>query len=692
MPNYIRVKQIDPGEFTGAVNTVIESQSFKINVDTATGLVLSNVGGVSISGANIDLVDSSLSISGNLNVGGTIQGNINLAVTNVIYNTGNQNISGIKNFYSRPTINGTGVLLSGEIFSNRIVYTTGNQIISGDKKFANRINFLNSNNDLIGYISGSNSNILSIFSNEYLNLDSAFGAEISLRDYLYFACPSTIEFDTTDSITFFNDGEIYAGGKNAYFKNLNATNTLNLNSIETSNYYDQPRILLGDAGILKSPGPEASLEYRSVLLGSNISDSTNGADVTKANAGSAAPFITLVASPAEYSNRNGVYIGNVTGINGNINKINYFMFIDMEEAGNTYGSVLIGTGASKRNQVSPIASGYRLQVNGNLLAYNIVYNTGNQNISGIKNFISKPTVNGTGVLLSGDSASRVNYLTATLNQTGTYYATSGYNNLYLKYNNTSTTEGITRVILPYESGSLGDILNIEWTNEGGPGGRTGDYFIINRLASDGSLSPNIPLKKDNYISFIRTPAGDNSGYAWHQIGAHETTLNSTINYSRNIFPTKENLYVTGQTISNLFTNTISDGLGRIDILSGKSVLIYGDQANISGQKSFQDLNYVRKTTAYNYVTGNFSFNNFYVNLINANSPRTGLLPVPTSGLNYYVKSLNTGVVLLSGISSGVKIDSFDYLNLYKNESVQLLGVNNPGYTGWITMALNEGLT
>lgn len=36
-------------------------------------------------------------------------------LNNIVYNTGNQNISGIKNFYSRPTVNGTGVLLIADL-------------------------------------------------------------------------------------------------------------------------------------------------------------------------------------------------------------------------------------------------------------------------------------------------------------------------------------------------------------------------------------------------------------------------------------------------------------------------------------------------------------------------------------------------------------------------------------------------
>jgi hypothetical protein len=38
-------------------------------------------------------------------------------ISNLVYTTGSQNISGAKNFYQRPTLNGTGFLLSGEEIS-----------------------------------------------------------------------------------------------------------------------------------------------------------------------------------------------------------------------------------------------------------------------------------------------------------------------------------------------------------------------------------------------------------------------------------------------------------------------------------------------------------------------------------------------------------------------------------------------
>jgi hypothetical protein len=62
---------------------------------------------------------------------------VGLNSSNVVYTTGNQNIGGVKIFASRPTVNGTGVLLSGEATSlpTTIVYTTGDQTIGGYKNF-----------------------------------------------------------------------------------------------------------------------------------------------------------------------------------------------------------------------------------------------------------------------------------------------------------------------------------------------------------------------------------------------------------------------------------------------------------------------------------------------------------------------------------------------------------------------------
>ena len=56
----------------------------------------------------------------------------------IVYTTGTQTISSLKNFSLRPTVNGTGILLSGEelkLGGSTVVYTTGDQTILGVKTF-----------------------------------------------------------------------------------------------------------------------------------------------------------------------------------------------------------------------------------------------------------------------------------------------------------------------------------------------------------------------------------------------------------------------------------------------------------------------------------------------------------------------------------------------------------------------------
>lgn len=91
----------------------------------------------------------------------------------LVYTSGNQTISGLKNFITRPTVNGTGVLLFGEggtgssgtiIISgnstvDNVVFTTGNQTISGAKNFITRPTVNNTGVLLNGEItSGFNGN------------------------------------------------------------------------------------------------------------------------------------------------------------------------------------------------------------------------------------------------------------------------------------------------------------------------------------------------------------------------------------------------------------------------------------------------------------------------------------------------------------------------------------------------------
>jgi len=68
-----------------------------------------------------------------------------LPIDGIVYTTGNQTIQGIKNFTTRPQVNGVNVLIQGDIVEGgsiqNAVYTTGNQTIGGIKNFTLRPTF-----------------------------------------------------------------------------------------------------------------------------------------------------------------------------------------------------------------------------------------------------------------------------------------------------------------------------------------------------------------------------------------------------------------------------------------------------------------------------------------------------------------------------------------------------------------------
>ncbi len=70
---------------------------------------------------------------------------------NLVYNTGNQAISGVKNFSDRPTVNGTGVLLSGEAYSlnNPSGYATTGQLTQASGTLQSQIDNLSVNNSIV---------------------------------------------------------------------------------------------------------------------------------------------------------------------------------------------------------------------------------------------------------------------------------------------------------------------------------------------------------------------------------------------------------------------------------------------------------------------------------------------------------------------------------------------------------------
>jgi len=161
------------------------------------------------------------------------------------------------------------------------------------------------------------------------------------------------------------------------------------------------------------------------------------------------------------------------------------------------------------------------------------------------------------------------------------------------------------------------------------------------------------------------------------------------------------VYITGtQTIngSKTFGSIVNANItGNAESVTN-GVYVTGAQT-IGGVKTFSDTGSFntlqitnKKLSSYSYNTGNFNFTDNYINLASGPSSFTGTLPNPIiSGINYYVKNLNTGVLIITGAGSRT-IDGFAIVSLYKNDSIQLLGVNNIGYTGWATISADGGIS
>lgn len=91
---------------------------------------------------------------------------------------------------------------------------------------------------------------------------------------------------------------------------------------------------------------------------------------------------------------------------------------------------------------------------------------------------------------------------------------------------------------------------------------------------------------------------------------------------------------------------------------------------------------------FTYYTGNFNISNSYLNLVSYVSGVTGFLPTVSNGLRFNIKNVGSGIATITG---SAYIDSVDSVFLEKNESIELLGVNNSYYSGWATIISNPGI-
>jgi len=170
--NYLAIDSNDSIVLRAQQQIRIVTDSNENNYDDFIGIQINSN---TLGGKNIDFRGTGFFWSGI-----DLKNNKILNASNIIYNTGNQTISGLKTFSTRPEVNGTGVLLSGD---KSIVYTTGDQTVSGTKTFANSINILGNfdinNGTYIHFESGQVSFLPS--ENPFTNKDY----DINLMSYPY---------------------------------------------------------------------------------------------------------------------------------------------------------------------------------------------------------------------------------------------------------------------------------------------------------------------------------------------------------------------------------------------------------------------------------------------------------------------------------------------------------------------------
>jgi hypothetical protein len=149
----------------GGIRSAVQSLSDLYALTTKTSQLKQHSTQIYVSGENKFYVLKDINNVGNSNGWQELNFGGGATIENVVYTTGNQTISGVKNFASRPTFNGTGLLtfadtgnfnvtVTANLTGENLVYTTGNQTISGVKNFTTRPTFggagLATTGDLIG--------------------------------------------------------------------------------------------------------------------------------------------------------------------------------------------------------------------------------------------------------------------------------------------------------------------------------------------------------------------------------------------------------------------------------------------------------------------------------------------------------------------------------------------------------------
>jgi len=308
----------------------------------------------------VALSDNVVDLSSNQNVNGTknflttpiVNGNYVALSNDVVDLSNNQNVNGTKNFSSRPTVNNVGVLLIGEAggAGQDVVYTTGDQIITGNKTFDH----------------GSTTTISN------LAFRSTSG---QLKTFSFVQQSGTL----TQQIDYIND--------NLWITRGPAFGIYNAKFEEDWNSSVSPQ---GTLWNLDGWNDLSNLDSRNYSGFKAVNNNHIGNNVTGKN------FIMKdVLSDRYYKIRfTGweVQQGYEPGYRG--------FGYTRQEVGPRAGALLSGQAVFDQR---PIVSGKSVLIEGDIQGGGLVSTTGDQAISGLKNFFSRPTVNNSGVLLFGEA-------------------------------------------------------------------------------------------------------------------------------------------------------------------------------------------------------------------------------------------------------------------------------------------------
>jgi hypothetical protein len=193
--------------------------------------------------------------------------------------------------------------------------------------------------------------------------------------------------------------------------------------------------------------------------------------------------------------------------------------------------------AQTATRIDQILNDYNLKWTGNYF----VYTTGNQTISGIKNFISPPTVNGTGILLTSETG---NFISSS--QTGNFINTSQTGNFYASSNPSGFITGISNLV--FTTGNQTIAGNKTFSND----------MVINARVTAPNQTVGSSATNNDLVRLI----DDEESLLW------------TPQIRQNPLPTAATQLISGATFSNL-SNYVQTALTTSPTSSIRTVLFPG---------------------------------------------------------------------------------------------------------------------